>query len=86
MRGSKRMKRMALAPDLDLAMRAHKDLVRLGILEDSGERRRNPDGVMEVVWQLSPLGRLVGEYGERLNIGVYEALAKVNALGGKGIN
>ena len=59
------------------ALSARKELTRLGILEDSGERRPNPDGVMEVVWRLSPLGHLVGEYQERFGMTFEQALARV---------
>jgi hypothetical protein len=38
---------------------ARKELVQLGLLEDSGQRRPNSSGQLEVVWQLTPLGRVV---------------------------
>lgn len=42
-------------------IRAREDLVRLGILEDSGERRPDRAGVMRVVWQLSPRGQMAAD-------------------------
>ena len=57
---------------------ARKELTRLGILEDSGERRPNRDGVMAVVWKMTPLGRLVGNY-ERLGMTFRQALAKARS-------
>lgn len=60
-----------------LAISAREELTRLGILEDSGQRRPDPAGVMQVVWQLSPLGHMVGECKERLGLTFEQALAMV---------
>ncbi len=64
-----------------LAIVARKQLTKLGILEDSDERRADKDGVMQVVWRLSPLGLLVADY-KRLGLSVEQALAKAKATGG----
>ena len=56
-------------------VRARQELTRLGIVEDSGKRKRDPDGNLTVVWKLSPLGELVGEY-QRLGMTFEEAWAK----------
>ena len=62
----------------DPAIRALKELVKDGIVENSGERRPDKTGAMRVVWRLSPLGRIVAEY-ERLGLTPEQALAKAKA-------
>lgn len=57
-------------------IRARQELVKLGILEDSGIRRPDRAGVMQVVWQLSPRGHMVAEY-QRAGLTVEEALKQV---------
>ena len=37
-------------------IRAREDLVDLGFLEDSGERRPDPQGTPQIVWRMTPLG------------------------------
>ena len=37
-------------------------LVELGLVEDSGQRKRSPSGTLDVVWRLTALGHLVGDY------------------------
>ncbi len=64
-----------------IAIVARQQLTELGILEDSGERRADKDGVMQVVWRLSPLGLLVADY-KRLGLSEEQALAKAKATGG----
>ena len=46
-------------------------------MEDSGERRPDNNGVMQVVWRLSPRGRLVGDYQERFGLTFEQAVALV---------
>lgn len=48
--------------DISEVIAARKELVELGVLEDSGERRADQAGVMQVVWRVSTLGKLVGDY------------------------
>jgi len=66
------------------AVAARKQLTELGILEDSGERRRDSAGVMQVVWRISPLGLLVGDYQERFCLTLEQALAMVAETPPKG--
>ena len=54
-------------------------LVELGILEDSGERRPDENGTMQVVWQLSALGLLFADYRDR-GLTFEEALTKAKAI------
>ena len=54
-----------------------KDWARLGLLEDTGMRRRGGNGMMLVMWRLSPRGRLVCGYQERFGITFKQALALV---------
>ena len=56
---------------------ARKELVELGLVEDSGRRQPDKAGVMQVVWQLSPLGKLVGDYQKRFGLTLEEALKVV---------
>ena len=69
-----------------LAIAARKELTKLGILEDSGQRALDKNGVGHVKWQLSPLGRMVRDYQERLGLTVKQALAKINASGANGVH
>ncbi len=69
-----------------LAIAARQVLTELGILEDSGERALDKNGVRHVKWQLSPLGRMVVDYQERLGLTVEQALAKINASGANGVH
>jgi hypothetical protein len=48
--------------DDDLAIRARQYLVDLGILVDSGERRRAPNGEMQIVWGLSERASIIEHY------------------------
>jgi hypothetical protein len=48
-----------------LMRQAREELIRLGVLEDSGERRPYPVGEMETVWRLSLLGHRVAEWCNR---------------------
>jgi hypothetical protein len=68
------------------AVAARKQLTELGILEDSGERRPDYTGVMQVVWRLSPLGLLVTDYQKRLGLTLEQALAEVSASGGNAVH
>ena len=56
---------------------ARKQLTELGLVEDSGKRRRDNAGVMQVVWRISPLGLLVDDYQERFGLTLEQALAMV---------
>lgn len=40
-------------------VRAREELVAEGLIEDSGERRPDKDGKMQIVWRLSALGEQV---------------------------
>ena len=40
-------------------IRARKELTALGIVEDSGKRRRARNGELQIVWRISRLGYLV---------------------------
>jgi hypothetical protein len=60
-----------------LAVAARKQLVELGLLEDSGQRRRSPTGEMQVVWRLSARGLLVDEYRTRFRLSWEDALKAV---------
>ena len=65
------------------AVRARQELTRLGLIEDSGERRRDPaDGNLAVVWKLSPLGELVGDY-KRLGMTWEEAWTRAKTAIGR---
>jgi len=57
-----------------LVVAAVKSLVELGLLEDSGLRRPNKAGVMQVVWRLSPLGELVSNYQKQFGLTWEQAL------------
>ena len=50
------------------------------MLEDSGERRPDKNGVMQVVWQLSALGGFVMEYEDRCGITFEQALSEIKAF------
>lgn len=54
---------------------ARKQLTELGLVEDSGKRRPDSAGVMQVVWRISPLGLLVTDYQERFGLTLEQALA-----------
>ncbi len=56
---------------------AREALVELGLVEDSGERRRNPDGTLGIVWTRTPLAALVDDY-EQSGLTFEEAIAKAN--------
>lgn len=71
---------------LDRAILARQELVELGLVEDSGQRRPDKTGVMQVVWRLSPLGGMVAHYQKHQGITLEQALAKVNASGGNALN
>jgi hypothetical protein len=60
---------------MDNPVVARKQLTELGILEDSGERRRDSAGMMQVVWRISPLGLIVADYQERCGLTIEQALA-----------
>ena len=64
------------------AIVARKELTELGILEDSGERRPGKNGGMQVMWRLSALGLLVGDYQKHRGLTQEQALAKARASGG----
>lgn len=42
-------------------IQARQDLLDQGLIEDSGERRPNDKGELEIVWRLSPLGLEVSQ-------------------------
>ena len=54
---------------------ARKELTALGLVEDSGERRPDPHGQMQIVWRLSPRGLLIGDYQERFGLSFAQAVA-----------
>jgi hypothetical protein len=46
----------------DPVVEARQYLTKLGVVEDSGERRRGRNGEMQIVWRISALGHIVGHY------------------------
>ena len=40
---------------------ALENLVELGLVEDSGQRKRSPGGTLDVVWRLTALGHFVAD-------------------------
>ena len=59
-------------------IKARQELVELGLLEDSGERRRGADGILRIVWRLAPLAELVEDY-RRSGLTLDQAVAKATA-------
>ena len=61
---------------LDQVIRIRKQLVELGVVEDSGERHPDSQGKMQIAWQLSAFGQVVVQYQLELGLTFEEALAK----------
>ena len=59
--------------------RAMAELIHEGLLENSGLRRPDKTGRMQVVWQTSAFGHMVSEYQQRLGLTFEQALAKAKA-------
>lgn len=66
---------MQLRKPVSEVVKARQELTRLGLVEDSGERKRDPDGNLAIVWKPSPLGELVSAY-QRLGLTFEQAWAK----------
>ena len=64
---------------LDVIIRARRRLTRLGLVEDSGERRRSSAGGLQIVWRLTPLGEAVAQFQD-LGLAFDEAVAKARAM------
>ncbi len=60
-------------------IKARQELVELGLLEDSGERRRGADETLAIVWRFAPLAELLVEDYRRSGLTLDQALAKATA-------
>jgi hypothetical protein len=65
--------------DMTQVIRARQELLKLGLVEDSGKRRPDRTGVLQVVWQLSPLGVTVAEY-QRQGLTLEQALSRATRV------
>ena len=60
-------------------VRAMAQLIQDGVVEDSGLRRPDTTGRMQVAWRTSAFGDMVSEYQERLGLTFEQALTKAKA-------
>ena len=63
---------------LEEVVQARQELVEMGLVEDSGERRPNPDGSLGIVWRTTALSGLVKDYRQR-GLTFEQAVAKAQA-------